>query len=117
MLFFRRFTQVRDLTVMSGGHRKVWDYFQHVEYSPHYRPVLRTRQLPLTDDNPWSQRPDSVVGRRSRVHAQAYFLAGMNWSKLPHRRRVRPDRPVVNLVQHIRHAKDDDPKRAFLEYP
>jgi hypothetical protein len=117
MLFFRRFSTVRGLTVMSGGHRKVWDYFEHVEHSTHYRPVLRTRTLPLAADNPWSTRPDAVVGRRARVDAAAYFFAGMNWSQLPRRRRHRPDRPVVNLVQHVRHASDDDPKSAFLHYP
>jgi hypothetical protein len=117
MLFFRKFTRVRGLTVMSGGHRKVWDYFEHVEHSPQYRPVLRTPDLPLADDNPWSARSDAVIGPRTRVDAQVHFLAGMNWSKISPRRRTRPDIPVINLVQHIRHAKEDDPKRAFLQYP
>jgi hypothetical protein len=117
MLFFRRFTQEHDVTIMSGGHRKVWDYFQHVEHSPHYRPVLRTEERRLPDDNPWSQRPDAVVGRWTSVDPQAYFLAGMNWTRLPERRRRHPRRPVINLVQHIRHANERDRKREFLQYP
>jgi len=114
MLFYRSFKQVRGMTVMSGGHRKVWDYFQHVESSPYYRPMLRARTLAA--DNPWRRYPDRVVGRFTPLAPDAFFLAGMNWHHLA-RRRLRSDRPVVNLVQHVRHAHEHDPKRAFLHLP
>jgi hypothetical protein len=118
MLFFRGFTTSGDLTVLNGGDRKVWDYFQHVEHSPTYRPVLQTGAAGrLAADNPWHARPDAVIGRRNRIDPQAYFVAGMNWNRIPRRRRRRPDRPIINLVQHIRHADRRDPKRPFLRLP
>jgi glycosyltransferase involved in cell wall biosynthesis len=117
VLFFRRFRRVGDHTMISGGHLKVWHYFEHVEQSPTYRPILRTKDRPLDPDNPWSTRPDTVVGPRARVDPAVRFLAGTDWDELPPRRRARPDRPVINLIQHIRHASDRDPRRAFLRFP
>ena len=116
MLFFRAFKERPGLTVMSGGDRKVWDYFQHVESSPYYRPMLRTRTRTLAPDNPWSRYPDRVVGRFRRLAPNAYFVAGMNWSHLA-RKPIRLDRPIINLVQHVRHAHDDDPRHSFLHLP
>lgn len=117
VLFFRMFKTEGNLTVISGGDRKVWDYFGHVEHSPQYRPVLVTGARRLAPDNPWSERPDAVVGRRGRPDPQVFFVAGMNWNRLRHRRWSQLDRPVINLVQHIRHADASDPKRAFLRLP
>ncbi len=116
VLFFRGFGGEGDTTRFSGGDLKVWHYFQHVESSSRFRPVLRTGHA-LSEDNPWSARLDAVVGRRARLDPQVYFVAGMNWNRLPRRRRSRPTRPVINLVQHIRHADERDPKRTFLRYP
>jgi hypothetical protein len=117
MLFFRKFNEVRGLTRISGGHLKVWHYFEHVDASPQYRPVLRTRSLPLPADNPWSARPDAVIGRRTRIDAQATFVAGQDWNQVPRRRRLHPDRPVINLIQHVRHGNERDRRRAFLGFP
>jgi len=116
VLFFRGFRGADGATRFSGGDLKVWHYFQHVESSSGFRPVLRTGSA-LPPDNPWSGRPDVVVGRFGHVDPAVYFLAGMNWNRLPRRRRLHPRRPVINLVQHIRHADERDPKRGFLQYP
>jgi hypothetical protein len=116
VLFFRGFVGEGGAPRFSGGDLKVWHYFQHVASSARFRPVLRTGRA-LAGDNPWNACPDAVIGRWARVDPQVYFLAGMNWNRLPRRRRWRPRRPVINLVQHIRHADERDPKRAFLRYP
>ncbi|MGH9017477.1 MAG: glycosyltransferase [Acidimicrobiales bacterium] len=117
MLFHRQFNEVRGMTRISGGHLKVWHYFEHVETSTQFRPLLKTADRPLAADNPWSAVPDAVVGRFARVRPAAYFLAGTDWEQLPRRRRANPGRPVVNLIQHVRHGNESDRRRPFLHYP
>jgi hypothetical protein len=117
MMFFRTFHDVRGMTRISGGHLKVWHYFQHTQVSPQYRPVMKTKDRPLAADNPWSAVPEAVVGRFSRVRPAAYFVAGTDWRELPPRRRRQAPLPVVNLIQHVRHGNERDRRRPYLLLP
>ena len=103
MLFFRDFDRFR------GGHLKVWDYFNHVLASPRHDPLIKLSPRSVWDDtNPWTSVPDRVV---EDTDADVYFLAGLDWL---HLRPRRPGAPVLNLVQHLRHADPANPRYDLL---
>lgn len=103
VLFFRDFDRFR------GGHLKVWDYFNHVLASPRHHPLIKFSPRSVWDDtNPWTRVPDRVV---EGTDADVYFLAGLDWLHLSPRR---PGAPVVNLVQHLRHADPANPRHGLL---
>jgi hypothetical protein len=105
----------RDFRFLTGGHVKVWDYFEHVGASVGYSPRIRFSRSSVMDaTNPWSQSPEAMARRGEK--ADVYFVAGLDWSALPADRRRRGV-PVINLVQHVRHADPEDPRRKFLRNP
>jgi hypothetical protein len=101
----------REYRGFSGGHLKVWDYFCHATHSKRYRPRIHlTAGSVLDASNPWAgidppPEPEWLPGT-----ASALFIAGLDWRALP----ADPGVPVVNLVQGVRHADADDPRRPFL---
>lgn len=108
----------RDFREFSGGHLKVWDYFNHVMSSPTYEAWVRFSARSRWDEsNPWRARPDRVLGPTERVDADVLFLAGLDWLQLKLRARRQPPCPVVNLVQHVRHASPHDVRFRFLRHP
>ena len=110
MMFVRRF---RHLT---GGHLKVFDYFNHVAACGLFRPTIYfTPDSVLDDSNPWSAAgsPRADI----RAPAAAYFVAGMDWELYDKAGVDLGRHPVVNLVQHVRHAREGDPRNAFLSRP
>lgn len=107
----------RDFRQFSGGHLKVWHYFNHVLSDPDHDARVRFSPTSVWDDtNPWTASPERVAHPRDQVDADVVFLAGLDWLRLGPRQRRRPSRPVVNLVQHVRHADPGDPRYAFLHH-
>jgi glycosyltransferase involved in cell wall biosynthesis len=99
----------RDFDRFRGGHLKVWDYFNHVDASPCHRATIKLSSRSSFDPtNPWRNARDRVV---ESTDADVYFLAGLDWMHVEPRRR---GAPVLNLVQHLRHADPDNPRFAFL---
>jgi glycosyltransferase involved in cell wall biosynthesis len=105
----------RDFRFLTGGHLKVWHYFGHVRASSEYTARIRfSRSSVMDDSNPWSSVPETMARRLDRP--DVYFVAGLDWRALPpawRRRKV----PVINLIQHVRHAEDCDPRRPYLRNP
>lgn len=107
MLFHRRFAGY------SGGHGKVWHYFQHVEAHPDWRAAIHFTADSIDGGNPWRQArapetpwlPDG---------ADALFLAGEDWQAWP---RDDPAKPVINLIQGVRHADPGLPLHGHLVRP
>ena len=107
----------RDFRQFSGGHLKVWHYFNHVLSSPRHDAWAQFSANSVWDEtNPWAACPERVVKPGTPPDADVLFLAGLDWLNLSPRERRRPRRPVVNLVQHVRHADRDDPRHGFLEH-
>ena len=105
----------RDFLEYTGGHGKVWDYFRHaIALGWDARVFLTPRSL-RGDANPWSQMPSRVENEFRPEGADILFLAGMDWAALEDPRT--PGVPVINLVQHVRHAWEDYPLRQFLKAP
>ena len=100
----------RDYRGYTGGHGKVWDYFNHALALGWDARVYLTPES-ISESNPWLTMPDRIVQRWSADASDVLFLAGMDWQVLDVHggavgKGVRLP-PVVNLVQHVRHAVED----------
>lgn len=109
ILFHRNFLEY------TGGHGKVWDYFNHaLALGWDARVFLGVDSL-RDARNPWMQVKERIETAWQPHACDVLFLAGMDWSALPDFRQ--PPRPVVNLLQHVRHAWPEHPLRTFLCAP
>lgn len=102
----------RDYSAFSGGHLKVWDYFQHVRSSDRHRAeiFLDPASAPAS---PWQGDP-GLVDRYDPEGADILFLAGTDWTALAAHPGIEERIPVVNLVQGLRHARPETPQFSFL---
>lgn len=102
----------RDFRGYSGGHGKVWDYFNHALAAGWDARVYLTPQSLRDASNPWLRVPERIVARYEPQTAAALFVGGMDWTALAGH--DDPAQPVFNLVQHVRHADPQHPLQAFL---
>lgn len=102
----------RDYHGYTGGHGKFRDYVAHVDAHPGW-----VAQLYMDADsrrqagNPFLDVP-GLVDAWQPAQADALLLGGMDWAAVPDGVETRV--PVINLVQHVRHAAADSPLRKFL---
>ena len=101
----------RDFRGLTGGHLKVWDYFNHTKESAFFEPEIYLSPSSLRNEaNPWIASGEQVLNQWNPGEADALFLAGLDWLAVPED----CDKPVINLVQGLRHALPEDPRYAFL---
>lgn len=110
----RRILFHRDFAGYSGGHGKVFDYFRHAIEAGWDARVYLTPTSLRDASNPWMRHPARIVARYDPDSADVLFLGGLDWLALPQDALAKP---VINLVQHVRHARPDDPRYAFLDRP
>lgn len=101
----------RDFRRYSGGHGKVWDYFNHANAHPGWHASVYLTPGSSHLENPWLAAPATIAHDWAPAHADALFLGGMDWQAYPH---DDPARPVINLVQGVRHADPQHPLHQFL---
>lgn len=101
----------RDFLEYTGGQGKVWDYFNHASAHPDWRAAVYLTPLSIKLHNPWTALPDQVEAKWHPERATALFLAGLDWSAYP---LDDAGWPVINLVQHVRHADPDGPLFGYL---
>ncbi len=108
LLFHRRFPR------FSGGELKVRHYFGHAEGSTRFRPriYLSPESAPEAADL-WRGTSAPPLAEFRPAEAAALFLAGLDWTAVPDPAPV----PVINLIQHVRHADPGSPRRSFLSRP
>jgi hypothetical protein len=105
----------RDLRAFTGGHLKVWDYFNHVASSPaHQARVAFSAESKWDATNPWFAVPQAV-GPWDPSQADILFLAGTDWRVVPVAERMSSNKPIINLIQHPRHAQKKSELRGFLK--
>ena len=108
----------RDFKKLTGGHIKVWHYFNHVRESGRYRAsVFFTRRSLMDATNPWAGSPEAMIGEWLPETADILFIGGKDWMALSRSFRHRPPVPIINLVQHVSHADPKTPMYWFLQYP
>lgn len=105
----------RDFQGFTGGHLKVWDYFNHVAASPAYEPrVAFSPESKWDTTNPWFSSLAPIVDWKPET-ADVLFLAGTDWNAVPESERTNFPKPVINLIQHPRHADPKSELRSFLK--
>jgi len=107
----------RDFSGFTGGHLKVWDYYQHVLLSKDYKPEIYFTPESVWSNNPWSELRGHCLTEWNPNNADVLFLAGMDWLALTEDQRLNPPAPVINFIQHVRHADRQCPLYEFLKYP
>lgn len=112
VLFYRNFHG------FTGGHLKVWNYFNHTLASENYQPYISFTPNSVWDQtNPWQLFPHHVVEDVSNFSKDILFLAGLDWFRVPEAERANSPVPIVNLIQGFRHADPHHPCYGFLKYP
>jgi hypothetical protein len=110
VLFFRSYKEFH------GGHLKVWNYFNHVLASPLFEPrVWFSDQTTLAGDNPWRDSQHLIVDKEHPIRPDVYFVGGANWRRLDRYPFADPSIPVINLIQHVRHADPELRLAKFLQ--
>ena len=102
----------RDYRNFTGGHLKVFDYFNHAKSSDVFVPEIFFTPS-SRPDHPWRDE-GSIVRFYDPKCAECLFIAGADWNALRPFPDIESRIPVVNLIQHVRHANPDDPLHAFL---
>jgi glycosyl transferase family 1 len=104
----------RDFRKFTGGHLKVWNYFNHVLESPsHDARIAFTAESRWDETNPWIHSRSSVIDW-DPGQADILFLAGTDWRTLASAKAKNFSKPVINLIQHPRHADPKDELYGFL---
>ncbi len=107
ILFYRHFDQY------SGGHQKVFDYFSHLRSSAGYRAdVCFSQTSQWNSTNPWF--PDTKPVAFLPDEYDYLFLAGMDWAALS-QDILDSSKPIINLIQHVRHAEANQDVYPFLK--
>jgi glycosyltransferase involved in cell wall biosynthesis len=103
VLFFRDFKR------FTGGDLKVWDYFNHVRSSPSHEAWIRFTENSVWENlNPWSAAQEHIVRFGEPFRPDVLFLSGVDWQMIERADRPESPIPIVNLIQHIRHACPED---------
>lgn len=107
---------LRDFKHFSGGHLKVWDYFQHALQSSACAPrICFTSGSHWDSTNPWRGIDERLLAKETEIEsANMLFVAGNDWLRLSPEQRERPPHPIINLVQHVRHADKNHELYQFL---
>lgn len=101
VLFHRKYRRFH------GGHLKVWHYFNHVLATPGYDArVLFDANSNWDSSNPWNEARDVVIDSLGTLAPDALFVAGRDWQRLQGLGLLDRDIPILNLIQHVRHADE-----------
>jgi glycosyltransferase involved in cell wall biosynthesis len=105
----------RDFKDFTGGHLKVWDYYRHLLNSTEFQPAIYfSKDSVFNPENPWFYKQENIVKFWNPQEADVLFLAGLDWIKFKECQGFSSKIPIVNLIQHVRHADPNDPRYRFL---
>lgn len=110
MLFVMNFER------LYGAYLKVFDYFNHVIASHEIEPLIYlTPESAVDDTNPFVQAGVQPVS--CPIHADIFFTSGLDWRILDGHKVNYQCKPVINLVQSIKHSSPEDPRYQYLTRP
>jgi glycosyltransferase involved in cell wall biosynthesis len=84
----------------------------------HEARVSFTDESDWSESNPWARSKEYLVLPGEDVKPDVLFLSGVDWRRLDPAERAESPIPIVNLVQHVKHACDNDPlgRNRFLPH-
>lgn len=107
----------RDYRGFTGGHLKVWDYFNHVTFSESYSPsIYFTPQSSWDRNNPWFNLDKKFILSQPLEKPDLIFMEGLDWQLLDKKYKHNSPIPIINLIQHVRHGYPNNPRYHFLKY-
>lgn len=107
----------RNFQGFTGGHLKVWHYFDHVEDAEGWRArAYFSPESKWDDSNPWLGRRAEVLCPWEPDQADALFLGGFDWRMIPAGERDHYRKPIINLIQHVQHGDLAHPLSEFLPH-
>jgi glycosyltransferase involved in cell wall biosynthesis len=107
----------RDFRGFTGGHLKLWHYFDRVRRSGTHWPHIRfTEQSRWDQTNPWWPIRKDVLDSWRHIAPDVLFLEGLDWERIETAARDHSPIPVLNLIQGIRHANPESERYAFLRH-
>ena len=99
VLFFR------DYRGFTGGHLKYWHYLNHTKAHDGYSVRLYMTDRSVIDSNiAWDLSADTCDSWHP-LDTDILFVAGVDWQQIPTDFPL--SIPVINLIQHVRHAESD----------
>jgi glycosyltransferase involved in cell wall biosynthesis len=108
VFFFRTFKRFQ------GGHLKVWDYYNHV-LSSDFVPYIHFAADSVWDEtNPWTAL--ALPETDDPPDPDILFLGGSDWRYVPDKQRDDSPVPLINLIQHVRHADPGHELSGFLRH-
>ncbi|MBW3634096.1 MAG: glycosyltransferase family 1 protein [Chloroflexi bacterium] len=110
VLFHRKYRRFH------GGHLKVWHYFNHVLAAPGFDARVHFDASSSWDSsNPWTQAAGHVIESVDGLSPDALFVAGRDWQRLDELGLLDRGIPVLNLIQHVRHAQEWSIQSNYLD--
>lgn len=110
VLFHRKYRRFH------GGHLKVWHYFNHVLATPGFDArVLFDVDTSWDRSNPWFDSREYTVDSVDGVSPDALFVAGRDWQRLDALGLLDRELPILNLIQHVRHADEWSIQSRYLD--
>lgn len=104
----------RDFQEYTGGHQKVADYFAHLKSTSDFNPAIVFASNSRWDkSNPWFPECQHQSHDYSPDNYDYAFLAGMDW-QMYLSSSYSKNQPVINLIQHVRHADPTQPMHRYL---
>lgn len=100
----------RKYNCFTGGHLKVWDYFNHVKKAGDYLPFIYLEPGgDVSENNPWRSLTQYQLPEWIPSNADLLFIGGLDWFSLPFPERQNWPKPIINLIQGFRHSIPDTP--------
>lgn len=107
----------RDIVAPHGGHHKVADYFDHVRTAAGYTADIAFSERSRWDStNPWFPEFQLLQVQFEPQDYDYVFLAGTDW-QMYLSKELEIKKPVINLIQHVRHAEPAEDVHQFLSQP
>jgi len=104
---------LRSFRGYTGGHQKVYDYYQDLKSHPSFDVEIYFDPVCLWDQtNPWMGEHKHIVEHIDWERYDMLFVAGMDWEMVP--LEMEQEKPVINLIQHVRHAESTHRLSKFL---
>jgi hypothetical protein len=99
----------------TGGHQKIRDYLSHLLSTSQYRACFYLDSQSSIHNRLFEEIDGVEYQLKYQPNkADFVFLAGMDWNA--YLSRYDPNRPVINLIQHVRHSDKNHPLFKFLKY-